>query len=77
LELGSESVKEHKIILDFCVQNEIPFITIGPLFLEQNPTGFLNHEAFRNQAEKMNISEKIILLKGSRGIALEKLIDLF
>ena len=77
LELGSESVKEHKIILDFCEQNEIPFITIGPIFLEQNPTGFLNHEEFRNQAEKMNISGKIILLKGSRGIALEKLIDLF
>jgi UDP-N-acetylmuramoyl-tripeptide--D-alanyl-D-alanine ligase len=77
LELGSESTSEHTSILDYCHQNDITYFTIGPIFLELNPNGFLNHEDFRVHSENMNFRDQLILLKGSRGIALEKLIDLF
>lgn len=77
LELGEESFAEHQTILDYCKQNNIPFFTIGPIFKALHPSGFENHEEFRVNAVKLNLKNQLILLKGSRGIALEKLIDLF
>ena len=77
LELGSESLSEHQLILTYCQENKIPFITIGPIFKQLNAEGFESQESFRVQASTMQIRQKMILLKGSRGIALEKLIDLF
>ena len=77
LELGEESFAEHQTILDYCKQNNIPFFTIGPIFKAIHPSGFENHEEFRVNAVKLNLKNQLILLKGSRGIALEKLIDLF
>lgn len=77
LELGEESFAEHQTILDYCKQNNIPFFTIGPIFKTIHPSGFENHEEFRVNAVKLNLKNQLILLKGSRGIALEKLIDLF
>lgn len=78
LELGEESLKEHQNILDFansCGFDEI--ITVGPNFKKVNQTG----NAFENTSElieilKINpIKKDNILLKASRGIALEKIID--
>ncbi len=77
LELGNESVSEHQLILNYCQENRIPFLTIGPIFKQLNAEGFENQESFRAHALNMKISQTMILLKGSRGIALEKLIDLF
>ena len=77
LELGSESLSEHLLILTYCQENKIPFITIGPIFKRLYAEGFESQESFRAHASTMKISQKMILLKGSRGIALEKLIDLF
>lgn len=77
LELGEESFAEHQTILDYCKLNNIPFFTIGPIFKTIHPSGFENHEEFRVNAVKLNLKNQLILLKGSRGIALEKLIDLF
>lgn len=77
LELGEESFAEHQTILDYCKQNNIPFFTIGPIFKALHPSGFENHKEFRVNAVKLNLKNQLILLKGSRGIALEKLIDLF
>ncbi len=77
LELGQESLAEHETILDYCKQNNIPFFTIGPIFKTLNRKGFENHEEFRENAIHLNLKGQLILLKGSRGIALEKLIDLF
>mgnify|MGYP000486341919 FL=1 len=77
LELGDESLTEHQTILDYCQQNNIPFFTVGPVFKALHPNGFENHEEFRENAVNLNLIDQLILLKGSRGIALEKLIDLF
>jgi len=77
LELGNESLNEHQLILNYCQENRIPFLTVGPIFKQLNAEGFENQESFRAQALNLKITHTMILLKGSRGIALEKLIDLF
>ena len=78
LELGEESPKEHRDILDFaenCGFDKI--ITVGPNFGIINQSGY----AFGDTSELINwlqanpILEDNILLKASRGIALEKIID--
>jgi len=47
---------------------------VGPLFKSINETGFMN----TNEIEKIlaNLEDCLILLKGSRGIRLEKLIPI-
>ncbi|MDO7610549.1 MAG: UDP-N-acetylmuramoyl-tripeptide--D-alanyl-D-alanine ligase, partial [Crocinitomicaceae bacterium] len=72
LELGPDGIEEHKIVINYCIDNEIPFFTVGPLFKSIYETGFMN----TNEIEKIlaNIEDCLILLKGSRGIRLEKLI---
>lgn len=78
LELGEESEKEHQNILKLA--QELGFdkiITVGKNFKKVNST----ETAFENTAElteylKLNkILSENILLKGSRGIALEKSLD--
>ncbi|CAA7386272.1 UDP-N-acetylmuramoyl-tripeptide--D-alanyl-D-alanine ligase [Chryseobacterium fistulae] len=78
LELGDESMKEHQYILKMAQDlgfNEI--ITVGQHFKKVN----LSKGAFENTAElieylKLNkIQSENILLKASRGVSLEKLID--
>lgn len=77
LELGEESRTEHQNILSLA--NSLHFenvITVGKHFKEVNP-----EKAFESSAELIDylkenkISTKNILLKGSRGVALEKIID--
>ena len=72
LELGPDGIEEHKIVINYCIDHEIPFFTVGPLFKSINETGFMN----TNEMEKIlaNLEDCLILLKGSRGIRLEKLI---
>lgn len=78
LELGEESEKEHQNILRLALElgfNEI--ITVGKNFKNVNSSD----KAFENTSElieylKLNkILSENVLLKGSRGIALEKTID--
>lgn len=78
LELGAESEKEHQHILKLA--EELSFdeiITVGKHFKAINPSDL----AFENTAElteylkEHQISSENILLKGSRGVALEKIID--
>ena len=74
LELGEESRDEHKKILAYCSNNKIEFITIGPIFQYLNKEGFNSIEDYLEFHSKNKLNEKTILLKGSRGIALELLI---
>ena len=74
LELGEESIAEHKKILIFCFDNNLEFITVGPIFQSLNKEGFNSIEDYKEFHSKNKLSEKTILLKGSRGIALELLI---
>ena len=78
LELGEESQKEHQTILDFaqsCNFDEI--ITVGPHFksVYQSVNAFLNTSELIERLQLMPIKEENVLLKASRGIALEKVID--
>jgi UDP-N-acetylmuramoyl-tripeptide--D-alanyl-D-alanine ligase len=74
LELGEESIAEHKKILTFCFDNNLEFITVGPIFKSLTKDGFNYIEDYKEFLSKNKLSKKTILLKGSRGIALELLI---
>ncbi len=77
LELGEASSVEHQAIADLCVDLGIMGHTVGPLFSTVTSSSFL--EQFRNTEDARNwfnnhtVKGKIVLLKGSRGIGLEKL----
>lgn len=78
LELGVESHTEHDAILDFALQlgfDEI--ITVGPEFkiCKKNKNSFDNALQLSTYLENNHIHSENILIKGSRGIALEKIID--
>ena len=74
-ELGNESQIEHQQVLNLCNDLNIEYFTIGEQFKVNNPTnGFYSKEDFVEYLKKSNLSEKLILLKGSRGIGLEELI---
>lgn len=80
LELGNYAQDEHKkIIHTIATRNFDAILLVGPLFKEANT--FKNIRCFNNAAEtKAHLREeswknKTILIKGSRGIALERLLD--
>jgi UDP-N-acetylmuramoyl-tripeptide--D-alanyl-D-alanine ligase len=74
LELGNESLTEHKNILNFCIEQDLPFLTVGSIFKEINLNGFKTISELENYFTENKVENKSILLKGSRGISLEKLI---
>ena len=74
LELGNESLTEHKNILNFCIEQDLPFLTVGSIFKEINLNGFRTISELENYFTENKVENKSILLKGSRGISLEKLI---
>ena len=73
LELGRDGEQEHQKILDYCRDNKIKLITVGPIFKKLNI-----NEAYESveqvSSELISMKAAVILLKGSRGIELEKLI---
>jgi len=78
LELGEESEKEHQTILNLAQKlgfNEI--ITVGKNFKQINSsvTSFENTSELIEYLKSHKIQSENILLKGSRGVALEKSID--
>ncbi len=76
LELGSDGPVEHQKILDFLEENKISFYTVGPIFKRLHPSGFENTSNLIATLEKEPIKNQLILLKGSRGIALEQLMSI-
>jgi UDP-N-acetylmuramoyl-tripeptide--D-alanyl-D-alanine ligase len=75
LELGEESDLEHQKIMDYCKEHKIEFMTVGPIFNEHNKDrAYKNVEEISSELNMVNATA--ILLKGSRGIELEKLITL-
>lgn len=78
LELGDESLKEHQSILDFakcCGFDEI--ITVGPNFklVNDSVNAYQNTLELTERLRINPISSDNILLKASRGIALEKILE--
>ena len=76
LEMGASSLKEHKVIMDLVKELKLENIFIGEEFSKISNNAYKNTEYFSQYLENNPINNKTILLKGSRGIALEKLVDL-
>lgn len=77
LELGEESKAEHQNILELAKSLGFEnLITVGNSFKEVNPErAFANTAELSEYLKNNKITSKNILLKGSRGVALEKIID--
>ena len=80
-ELGNESVQEHKIIVDSVSnQRESACYLIGKAFYEnriskENIWFFETFDAFAEYLKTIDFNESIILIKGSRGMALERSLE--
>ena len=66
---------EHKKIIDYCIENKIQFITVGSNFQKHNSTGFKDTQEVIEYLKSTDYTNNLLLLKGSRGIALEKAIE--
>ena len=76
LELGNSSAKEHQALIDFCEANHLETIFIGTHFysMKNNRFHFFTHaEECNRYLETHKIENTLLLLKGSRGIHLEKI----
>ena len=75
LELGRHSTIEHQKILKLCIQLKIKSFFIGKEFKKINKSSFINKKAFVEFLKTNKIINKTILIKGSRGVALESLVE--
>jgi UDP-N-acetylmuramoyl-tripeptide--D-alanyl-D-alanine ligase len=80
LELGDESAKEHTAIVNLLKQKNITnVLLVGNYFMEAGK--ILNAQTFANSAEVLDhlkqhpVKNTTILIKGSRGIKLEKVVE--
>jgi UDP-N-acetylmuramoyl-tripeptide--D-alanyl-D-alanine ligase len=78
LELGTVSDEKHTEILNYLNEENALYFTVGPLFYElknnKAPQKFLNIVDCISFFQQTNLEDHFVLLKGSRGIALEKLL---
>ena len=80
-ELGEESLAEHKYIVDFLTKNSsFECYFIGKYFFENKSENsnfhfYENFEMFSNSLRNTNWKDKTILIKGSRGMALERTLE--
>jgi len=80
-ELGNESQQEHKIIVDsLSTQDKSMCYLIGKSFYEHkilnvNIKFFETFDAFAEYLKTIHFSENTILIKGSRGMALERTLE--
>jgi UDP-N-acetylmuramoyl-tripeptide--D-alanyl-D-alanine ligase len=74
LELGTDSIHEHQKIIDYCEENQLSYLTVGRIFKEVNSKGFDSIQDLESFLSAHLLENKSILLKGSRGISLEKII---
>ncbi|HLC83779.1 MAG TPA: UDP-N-acetylmuramoyl-tripeptide--D-alanyl-D-alanine ligase [Bacteroidia bacterium] len=80
LELGSESKKEHDAIVALLQQKNISnVLLVGPLFMDSvkntNTNAFSTSDEAVEFLKQNKISDSTILIKGSRGIKLEKVVE--
>lgn len=79
LELGGEAFKEHALILQLLREKKLEdYILVGPIFSAlQKEKSFVSSEKALEYLQKNPAKQKTILIKGSRGIALEEVIKAF
>lgn len=81
-ELGLESSEEHKKLIDFCInQTQIMFYFIGKDFfahksLNSNMHFYDTFETFKAAFTNQKIENSILLIKGSRGMSLERTLEI-
>jgi len=75
LELGKYSKKEHQEINALCKDINLSCYFIGEEFKKVNNDAFKSRQDFEGHIQKETIKGKTVLLKGSRGISLEKLVE--
>jgi UDP-N-acetylmuramoyl-tripeptide--D-alanyl-D-alanine ligase len=80
LELGAESEKEHDAIVDLLKEKNIgEALLVGPLFMEAgkkvNARTFSTSEEATTWLKEHAVKDATILIKGSRGIRLEKVVE--
>lgn len=79
LELGDVSIEKHQEILHYLNIENVYYITVGSLFFSlpnnRAKNKFIQVDELVNYIDQHPIANHFILLKGSRGIALEKLIS--
>jgi UDP-N-acetylmuramoyl-tripeptide--D-alanyl-D-alanine ligase len=76
LELGEKSIQEHKEVVVFCQSNNLETFFIGEIFyaLKNEQSQFFRKvEDCNYYLQKNKIENKLVLLKGSRGIHLEEI----
>tara|TARA_B100000902_G_scaffold318214_1_gene310080 strand:- start:1028 stop:2275 length:1248 start_codon:yes stop_codon:yes gene_type:complete len=75
LELGEFAIKEHEKIIQLNKELNLESIYIGTIFSKICKNGFKNREEFVEYILQKPIEGKKIMLKGSRSMELEKLIN--
>ena len=76
LEMGNTSLQEHKAIIDLANELKLECIFIGTEFAQVHKQVYNSTDKFSEFLKEKPIKNKTILLKGSRGITLEKLVKL-
>ena len=76
LEMGNTSLQEHKAIIDLTNELKLECIFIGTEFAQVHKQVYNSTDKFSEFLKEKSIKNKTILLKGSRGITLEKLVKL-
>jgi UDP-N-acetylmuramoyl-tripeptide--D-alanyl-D-alanine ligase len=76
LELGDEAFKEHAIILELLREKQLDdYILVGPVFYALQKERSFPDSVSAAEYLKANVAQnKTILVKGSRGIALERIV---
>ena len=77
LELGENSLSEHQMIIDLCKSKKVETMFIGTNFYSlknEEAHFFKNAEACNDYLKNNKIENRLILLKGSRGICLEDIL---
>ena len=79
LELGDSALEEHQRIIDFVKSNKINSLFVGSIYASctnlESSTFFADTEALIKFIKDNSIYNNTILLKGSRGIKLEELVE--
>jgi UDP-N-acetylmuramoyl-tripeptide--D-alanyl-D-alanine ligase len=75
LELGVEANKEHQEIITLTNELKLDCLFVGEIFHTLTKNSFKNKRDLVKHLQENDIHKKTILLKGSRGIGLEQLIE--
>jgi UDP-N-acetylmuramoyl-tripeptide--D-alanyl-D-alanine ligase len=80
-ELGNEAETEHQNIVNLIETFNLQTVLVGEIFFKtqtssKNIEKFKSFEAFKNNFDVTKLKNKTILIKGSRGMAMERILEL-